>query len=84
MKKVVLCGGGTGGHIYPCIAVSEVLKKENCDLIYLGVTGKPEEIVSDENDIDFFGYEFSGFPRKLQKELFIATGTFLGVHGSQS
>ena len=69
MKKIVLCGGGTGGHIYPCIAVSEILKKENCELFYLGVTGKPEEIISDENKIDFFGYEFSGFPRRLQKEI---------------
>ena len=69
MKKVVLCGGGTGGHIYPCIAVSEILRKNDCDLIYIGVTGKPEEIIAEKNDIDFFGYEFSGFPRKIQKEL---------------
>ena len=71
MKKIVLCGGGTGGHVYPCIAVGEVLRKQECDLIYIGVTGKTEEIVCEENNIDFFGYEFSGFPRTLQKELFL-------------
>lgn len=69
MKKVVLCGGGTGGHIFPNIAISEILKKEGFELFYLGVVGKPEEVIADENKIDFYGYEFSGFPRKLQKEL---------------
>lgn len=69
MKKIVLCGGGSGGHVFPSIAVSEVLKKEGCDLYYIGVFGKPEEKIAEENDIAFYGYEFSGLPRKLQKEL---------------
>ncbi|MBI3589769.1 MAG: undecaprenyldiphospho-muramoylpentapeptide beta-N-acetylglucosaminyltransferase [Candidatus Melainabacteria bacterium] len=69
MKKIVLCGGGTGGHIFPSIAVSEILKKENCDLFYIGVTGKPEELIAEKNGIDFYGYEFSGFPRKLETEI---------------
>ncbi len=67
--KIVLCGGGTGGHIFPSIAVGEVLREEGCDLFYIGVNGRIEEKLSDENNIDFYGYEFSGFPRKLQKEL---------------
>ena len=69
-KKIVLCGGGTGGHIYPSIAVSEVLQKEGCELFYIGVNGKPEEKISEKQGIEFYGYDFSGFPRKLQKELF--------------
>ena len=69
MKKIILCGGGTGGHVFPSIAISEVLKKKDCDLFYIGVNGKIEEKLADENDIDFYGYEFSGFPRKIQKEL---------------
>lgn len=71
MKKIILCGGGTGGHIFPSIAVGEVLQKEGCDLFYIGVNGKPEEKIAEENNIDFYGYNFSGFPRKIQKELFI-------------
>ena len=71
MKKIVLCGGGTGGHVFPNIAISELLKNQGCDLFYIGVNGKIEEKLCEENKIDFYGYEFSGFPRKLQKEILI-------------
>lgn len=69
--KVVLCGGGTGGHVFPNIAISEILKKEGCELFYLGVNGKAEEKLCEKENIDFYGYDFCGFPRKLQKELLI-------------
>ena len=70
-KKIVLCGGGTGGHVFPNIAVSEILQKEDCEIYYIGVNGKVEEKVCDKLGIDFYGYDFQGFPRKIQKELFI-------------
>ena len=71
MKKIVLCGGGTGGHVFPNIAISELLKKQDCDLFYIGVSGKIEENLCEENSLDFYGYDFSGFPRKLRKEILI-------------
>ncbi len=71
MKKIILCGGGTGGHVFPNIAISELLKKQEYDLSYIGVNGKIEEKLCEENSIDFYGYEFSGFPRKLRKEILI-------------
>jgi len=38
MRKIVLTGGGTGGHIYPLIAVAEELQKMNREvkLFYIG------------------------------------------------
>ncbi len=29
MKKILICTGGTGGHIFPVIALTEYLKKKN-------------------------------------------------------
>ncbi|MBU6306320.1 MAG: glycosyltransferase, partial [Proteobacteria bacterium] len=32
MKKILICTGGTGGHIFPVIALTEYLKKKNFDI----------------------------------------------------
>ncbi len=45
--KVIFTGGGTGGHVYPNIAIYQILKKEVLikDAIYVGVKGRVEEKV---------------------------------------
>ncbi len=43
MKKVVLTGGGTAGHVYPALAVAE--KLNNCEIHYLGSNGMEKEIL---------------------------------------
>ncbi len=52
-KRVILTGGGTGGHVYPSLAIYNILKKRNftSDVLYLGIRGRAEEIIVPKHKI---------------------------------
>lgn len=63
--KVVVCAGGTGGHIYPALAIINKLKeKENADVLYIGTTDRMEAKLIPDEGIPFVGIEMSGINRK--------------------
>ena len=44
-RKIILSGGGTGGHIYPAVAVAEALKRrfgDGVEILFVGAEGKME------------------------------------------
>ena len=43
-KKILISGGGTGGHIFPAIAIANEIKKrdENNDILFVGAKGRME------------------------------------------
>lgn len=54
-RPIILTGGGTGGHIYPLVAVAEQLEDKKYPFIYIGsVNGREKKIVED------LGYDFIG------------------------
>jgi len=60
MKRVILSGGGTGGHIYPAVAVAEALKrkhKDKVEILFVGAEGKMEM-----EKIPALGYDIVGLP----------------------
>src|SRR5438270_650139 len=69
--RIVLTGGGTGGHIYPALAVAEQLAVDgNVEaILYIGARGHLEEKLALERGIEFIGLDVSGMPRKLSPQM---------------
>lgn len=68
--RIVVSGGGTGGHIYPALALIREIKKENekNEFLYIGTQqGLESNIVVREN-IPFKSIHITGFKRKLSFE----------------
>lgn len=69
--KVLITGGGTGGHIYPAIAVAQGLKKDNEieKIFYVGCKKNMEKTIVLAENIDFYSINVSGMPRKKDLKL---------------
>lgn len=65
--RVLLTGGGTGGHIYPALAVARRLKETKGDvtLLYVGTERGLESRIVPQEGITFRSIEIEGFKRKL-------------------
>ncbi|KNF09921.1 UDP-N-acetylglucosamine transferase MurG [Gottschalkia purinilytica] len=68
--KVLITGGGTGGHIYPALAIAKKIKEEykNAEILYVGTErGLESELVPKEG-LKFKTIRVKGFSRKLSKD----------------
>lgn len=52
-RKIVLCGGGTAGHIIPNIALLPDLRKHFDEIHYIGTNGMEKELLKDYSDVKF-------------------------------
>jgi len=66
-KKFIISGGGTGGHIYPAIAIANALKEDNPDheILFIGAKGKMEMEKVPKAGFKIIGLWISGFQRSL-------------------
>lgn len=59
MKKVMLTTGGTGGHIYPALAVADKLKLKGVDTVFVGSTERMEKDLVPDSGHKFIGIDIS-------------------------
>ena len=64
--RVIVVAGGTGGHIYPAVAIINKIKEKdkNSEILYIGTTDRMEKDIIPELGIKFEGIEMVGLNRK--------------------
>lgn len=69
--RIILAGGGTGGHIYPALAVAERLQQlhSDCEILYVGTDRGLEKDIVPKRNLPFRTIHAEGLPRKLSPAL---------------
>ncbi|MBK6539253.1 MAG: glycosyltransferase [Ignavibacteria bacterium] len=64
--KYIFAGGGTGGHIFPAIAIADEIKKKfpDAEILFIGAKGRIEEKIVPQNNYRLKSIELSGFNRE--------------------
>ena len=65
--KVIISGGGTGGHIFPALAIAKALEKKvsNIEILFVGATGKMEMSKIPAEGYKIKGLWISGLQRRI-------------------
>lgn len=64
-KRVIIAGGGTGGHIFPAIAIANALKKidDSIEILFVGAKGRMEMEKVPQAGYPIQGLDIAGFNR---------------------
>lgn len=64
--RIIISAGGTGGHIYPALAIINKIKEKEKDseILYIGTTDRMESTIIPEHGIKYIGIEIMGLNRK--------------------
>jgi UDP-N-acetylglucosamine--N-acetylmuramyl-(pentapeptide) pyrophosphoryl-undecaprenol N-acetylglucosamine transferase len=66
--RIIFAGGGTGGHLYPAIAIADEIRKNDPDaqILFVGTKQKIEARVVPQKGYQFRSIWISGFQRKFR------------------
>lgn len=63
--KILISGGGTGGHIFPAVSIANALKRRlNCDILFVGAENRMEMEKVPAAGYQIVGLPVAGFNRK--------------------
>ena len=67
--RVIISAGGTGGHIYPALAIVNKIKAEepNSEFLYIGTHNRMENDIVPKTGIPFKSIEIYGFSKNIIK-----------------
>ncbi len=71
-KKIIIGGGGTGGHIFPAISIAKAIRKRSpeTEILFVGAVNKIEMEKVPEAGFEIIGLPVIGLQRKLSLRIF--------------
>ncbi len=65
MPRILISGGGTGGHIFPALAIAaELRRRHDADCLFIGAEDRMEMNIVPKEDWVIYGLPVAGFDRK--------------------
>lgn len=80
--RVIISAGGTGGHIYPALAIINKIKEmePNSKFLYIGTTDRMESKIIPRENIPYIGIEMKGINRRnLFKNISVVSCFIKGI-----
>jgi UDP-N-acetylglucosamine--N-acetylmuramyl-(pentapeptide) pyrophosphoryl-undecaprenol N-acetylglucosamine transferase len=73
IQRVIISGGGTGGHIFPAVAIADEIKRRNpaVSILFVGAIGKMEMEKVPQAGYEIVGLPIAGLQRKLTLSNFL-------------
>jgi UDP-N-acetylglucosamine--N-acetylmuramyl-(pentapeptide) pyrophosphoryl-undecaprenol N-acetylglucosamine transferase len=80
INRAIISGGGTGGHIFPAIAIADEIKKRNpaAEILFVGAIGKMEMEKVPAAGYRIEGLKIAGFQRKFTFSNFLLPFKIVG------
>ncbi len=79
--RVIISAGGTGGHIYPALAIINKIKEEepSSEFLYIGTTNRMEKDLVPSLGYRYEALEVTGLKRKLSLDNIKTVTNFIGA-----
>ena len=80
IKRAIISGGGTGGHIFPAVAIADEIKRRNpeAEILFVGAEGKMEMEKVPAAGYKIVGLPIVGLKRKLVLSNFLLPFKIIG------
>ena len=85
--KILISGGGTGGHIFPAISIANEIKRRhpNADILFVGAENRMEMTRVPEAGYEIIGLPVAGFDRKrLWRNASVLLKLYKSIHKARS